>query len=136
MRLGLGFQRPQPSSKLLGLAFPSHEGAMLLDRRTLLVAAAASTVAGRSYAEREPERLKLWPGTPPGGGGPTGLQHEKDGMISNIAIPSFEVFAPARPNGAAMLIAAGGGLTGISQAEEAYPAARWLIDQGAMLEIG
>ncbi|WP_244471752.1 alpha/beta hydrolase [Methylobacterium sp. ARG-1] len=51
-------------------------------------------------------------------------------MISNIAAPTLEVFAPAQPNGTAMLIAAGGGLTGISQATEAYPAARWLTDQG------
>ncbi|WP_409568166.1 alpha/beta hydrolase [Methylobacterium sp. E-066] len=103
---------------------------MFLDRRALLLAVAASTLAGRSHADPAPQRLQLWPGTPPGGGGPTGPVHEKDGMISNIAIPILEVFAPARPNGAAMLIAAGGGLTGISQAEEAYPAARWLTDQG------
>lgn len=102
---------------------------MPLDRRTLL-AAAATTIAGTSRAEPVPERLRLWPGTPPGGGGPTGPLHERDGVITNVAEPFMETFVPARPNGTTMLVAVGGGLSGISQASEAYPAARWLTDLG------
>ncbi|MDE3744299.1 hypothetical protein [Methylobacterium radiotolerans] len=45
-------------------------------------------------------------------------------MITNVAASFLETFVPARPNGTAMLVAAGGGLSGISQASEAYPAAR------------
>jgi len=102
---------------------------MQLDRRTLLAAAAGSLV-GTAWAQPAPERIRLWLGAPPGSGGPTGPLREKDGVISNVAVPFLEAFVPAVPNGAAMLVAAGGGLTGISQASEAYPAARWLTDQG------
>ena len=102
----------------------------MLARRTLLIVAAAVPLIGSVRAEIVPERLRLWPGTPPGGGGPSGPQREKDGQISNVSTPILEVFAPTRPNGAAVLIAAGGGLIGISQTSEAYPVARWLTDQG------
>lgn len=102
----------------------------MLARRTLLLATAASALSDRAFADDAHRPLRLWPGNPPGGGGPAGPPREKDGMVSNIASPGLEVFVPTRPNGAAMLIAAGGGFTGISQTGEAYPAARWLIGQG------
>jgi acetyl esterase/lipase len=42
----------------------------------------------------------------------------------------LEVVIPVRPNGAAVLIAAGGGYRRIELAIEARPAAHWLADQG------
>lgn len=44
--------------------------------------------------------------------------------------PTLEVLCPSRPNGAAILIAAGGGYKRINMATEAMPAARWLIAHG------
>lgn len=42
----------------------------------------------------------------------------------------MEVFQPAKPNGAAVLVAAGGGYKRIEMKKEALSAARWLTDRG------
>jgi acetyl esterase/lipase len=77
------------------------------------------------------DQIKLWPNEPPGGGGPPGPPQRNDhGAVSNIATPFLEVFTPARPNGASVLIAAGGGYSRIENDKEAYPAAHWLTDLG------
>lgn len=52
------------------------------------------------------------------------------GCISNIAEPRLEVFQPQQPNGAAVLVAPGGGYTQISIAGEGVAAARWLNTLG------
>ena len=100
-----------------------------LDRRALLLGTAALLAAGPAAAG--PASIRLWPGTPPGGGGPSG-QPEIDGKgaVSGIAEPSLELFAPSRPNGTAMLVAGGGGYTRIEMEREARPAARWLAACG------
>ncbi|MFT4274969.1 MAG: alpha/beta hydrolase, partial [Rhodopseudomonas sp.] len=73
----------------------------------------------------------LWAGEPPGGGGPTGpLRLDDRGAVSNIAAPMLEVVRPARPNGAAMLVAGGGGYKRIEVGKEADPAAHWLAAHG------
>lgn len=75
--------------------------------------------------------MKLWPGHPYGGGGPSGpLRGIKWGCISNIVEPRLSVFRPKRANGAAVLIAPGGGYTQISIAGEGYPTAKWLNEHG------
>jgi acetyl esterase/lipase len=75
--------------------------------------------------------LPLWPGSPPGDGGPSGpVVENARGAISNIAVPSIEVFTPKTPNGIAMLVAGGGGYKRLSMRNEAHPAARWLNDRG------
>ncbi|WP_445682128.1 alpha/beta hydrolase [Radicibacter daui] len=77
------------------------------------------------------ESFPLWDGAPPGGGGPAGPAHmSAGGALSNVVTPSLEVFRPEKPNGTAMLIAAGGGYRRIEQHWEAYPAARWLAARG------
>jgi acetyl esterase/lipase len=78
-----------------------------------------------------PARLLLWNGQPPGGGGPTGpLERTAKGAVSRVAEPFLEVITPAKPNGSAALIAAGGGYKRIQMESEAYPAARWLAARG------
>lgn len=101
------------------------------DRRTLLLTLAAAAMASPARALGAPERVNLWPGTPPGGGGPTGPPKRDDsGAASNIAIPCFEAFIPEKPSGVAMLVAGGGGYARIGLVKEAYPAAYWLAAQG------
>jgi len=109
----------------------------MISRRNLL--AALSVLPLTSPSLMSPGRalaspaagLKLWPGSPPGGGGPLGAtQISAKGAASHIATPALEVFAPAQPNGQAVLIAAGGGYKRIEIANEAYPAAQWLNDRG------
>ena len=46
------------------------------------------------------------------------------------ATPSLRSLTPRQPNGAAVLVAGGGGYTYIDTANEAHPAAKWLTDQG------
>lgn len=103
----------------------------MLDRRSFMLGGAAVMLPTRLWAKALPDRLQLWPGEPPGGGGPAGALHENErGAVSNIAIPFLEVFAPQQPNGASVLVAAGGGYKRIERAKEGYPAAKWLVDQG------
>jgi acetyl esterase/lipase len=98
-------------------------------RRSFLLMAAALPAGLAAASSRE--EIGLWPHDPPGGGGPLGpTQREAGGAVRNIAAPRLEVFTPARPNGAAVLVAAGGGYTRIENDKEAYPAAGWLVDQG------
>ncbi|MCG0994554.1 hypothetical protein LHT11_04970 [Acetobacter indonesiensis] len=57
--------------------------------------------------------IPLWPAEPPGGGGPDEAlpMISPAGSISRIARPQLQVFRPARPNGAAVLVAGGGGVS-------------------------
>ncbi|WP_273728201.1 alpha/beta hydrolase [Brucella gallinifaecis] len=84
-----------------------------------------------SLAENHNQRISLWPDLPPGSGGPNGqIVTSAKGAVSNVSSPSLEVFAPDAPNGAAVIIAAGGGYKHIENGKEAYPAAKWLTDRG------
>lgn len=104
---------------------------LLIGRRFLLFAGAATFAASRFAAGAESPVIPLWPDEPPGGGGPVGPPHVgSDGAITGISTPSIEVVAPGHPNGAAVLIAAGGGYRRIQVNGEARPAARWLAARG------
>lgn len=81
------------------------------------------------------EEILLWPGTPPGNGKVTGEEKiggEGSGLgaVSNIATPRMRVYRPAVPNGAAVLVAGGGGYFRIQLKKESTPAAEWLRAQG------
>jgi acetyl esterase/lipase len=116
----------------IGIA-PKDRQAMIT-RRTLLLGAGAAMLAKGATAQvsgSASTSLSLWPAKPPGGGGPAGpTQVSKTGAVSQIAMPALEVIQPDRPNGAAMLVAAGGGYKRIQMGKEAQPAARWLADRG------
>ncbi|MEQ4512554.1 alpha/beta hydrolase [Dickeya zeae] len=108
-----------------------------MNRRGFLTAISTATVlltAGRvlgvSLAAPRP-RINLWGDTPPGGGGPFDPPHvSARGALSHIANPYLDVFAPEKPNGQAILVAAGGGYQRIEMGKEAWPAAAWLAAQG------
>lgn len=103
------------------------------DRRSVLLtlATAAITSASSADAVGAPERIPLWAGEPPGGGGPQGpIARDDSGAVSNIATPVLEVFVPGNPTGVAVLVAGGGGYTRIGIVKEAFPAAFWLVAQG------
>ncbi|MBM7045864.1 alpha/beta hydrolase [Rhizobium lusitanum] len=104
---------------------------MKIDRRSFLIATTLAMMSTRVRAASSDPSIPLWPGQPPGGGGPSGpSESDGKGAVSNIAVLSLEVFAPARANGASILIAAGGGYKRIEMEKEAYPAARWLTNRG------
>ena len=106
-------------------------------RRLLLALAAALLPALPLAAAAAPEReeIRLWPGTPPGAGSVTGEEKigaEGSGMgaISNVSVPRMRVYRPAVANGAAVLVAGGGGYFRIQLKKESTPAAEWLAAQG------
>lgn len=114
----------------------------MIARRDLLGAGAAlALLAGAGplapVAAGEPasEEILLWPGRPPGNGKVTGPEKiggpgSGYGAVSNISTPRMRVYRPARPNGAAVLVAGGGGYFRIQLWKESTPAAAWLAARG------
>jgi len=116
---------------------------MPLDRRTLLgLAAAAATPALAEPAASLPdptEVVPLWPGRPPGARrvlprelivdrvATSGFQ---DRYVTGIGAPLMTVFRPARPNGAALLIAPGGGYIRVVVDKESFEVGRRLAEAG------
>jgi acetyl esterase/lipase len=127
---------------------------MNLDRRTALLGTLAFGLAARAGAQTRPpatsdsphlaapeptETIDLWPGVAPGA--PTILPVEtvrerskdpayNDRYVFGISRPRMAVFRPARPNGAAVLIAPGGGYNWVVIDKEGYEMARWLAARG------
>ena len=113
----------------------------MIARRHLLAAGALlALVAGpvaTPLAAAEPgrEEILLWPGRPPGNGAVTGPEKIGGegagyGAVSNIATPRMRVYRPQVPNGAAVLVAGGGGYFRIQLWKESTPAAQWLQARG------
>lgn len=81
------------------------------------------------------EEILLWPGSPPGNGkvtGPEKIGGEGAGLgaVSNVAVPRMRVYRPTVANGAAVLVAGGGGYFRIQLKKESTPAAQWLQAHG------
>ncbi|WP_373488397.1 alpha/beta hydrolase, partial [Blastomonas sp.] len=112
----------------------------MIARRTLIGRSAAlallvSALPVLPLAAAAPEEILLWPGTPPGRGGVTGAEKIGEagagfGAVSNIATSRMRVYRPETPNGAAVLVAGGGGYFRIQLWKESTPAAQWLQAQG------
>lgn len=106
---------------------------------TVLVSSLVATQSGLLWAEVNHLPLKvipLWPGDPPGGGGPVGnMQTSASGAQSHIVTPILSVMTPEKPNGHAVLIAGGGGYKRIETGKESLPAAKWLVDRGYIAYI-
>jgi acetyl esterase/lipase len=99
-------------------------------RRSVLAALSLACLAPKSLLAAASSTIALWPSTPPGGGGPSGPVQQRGSGIRNIAVPTLEVFPADKPNGMAVLVAAGGGYRHIQNRNEALPAARWLNARG------
>ena len=114
----------------------------MIARRRLLEAgallalfASAGPLVPCAAAQATPEEIRLWPGRPPGKGqitGPEKVGSEGGGFgaVSNISTPRMRVYRPAVPNGAAVLVAGGGGYFRIQLWKESTPAAQWLQAHG------
>ncbi|SEO93571.1 Acetyl esterase/lipase [Luteibacter sp. UNC138MFCol5.1] len=113
---------------------------MTLVRAALLAAVVALACTGTAVADStvqpgKPVSYDLWPGPPPGGGGPSGPERVGQtgtgvGAVSNVSKPRIEVYKPASPNGAAVVIVGGGGYFRIGIGHEVMPTARWLAALG------
>jgi acetyl esterase/lipase len=109
-----------------------HAAALLA---LLALLAGAGPLVLVASAQNGPEEILLWPGTPPGNGSVTGPEKIGTGgaglgAVSNIATPRMRVYRPAQPNGAAVLVAGGGGYFRIQLWKESTPAAEWLQAHG------
>lgn len=115
----------------------------MIDRRRFIAASglAASAaglglgLAGAPAMADTLEEIPLWPGTPPGKGGPSGPEKiggegSGYGAVSNISTPRMKVYRPNHPNGKAVLVCGGGGYFRIQLWKESTPAARWLQNRG------
>jgi acetyl esterase/lipase len=110
----------------------------VIRRLALALAAAMALLAAPALAAGDAaarEEIRLWPGTPPGNGKVTGEEKiggEGSGLgaVSNVSVPRMRVYRPTVPNGAAVLVAGGGGYFRIQLKKESTPAAEWLAAQG------
>jgi len=104
----------------------------MITRRHFLLATGATVLSmttGKLFARDDV--IPLWPDDPPGGGGPSGLLNvNKYGSWTNIVSPAIQRFRPEKPNGEAVIVAAGGGYRFIGMGREAWPVARWLNANG------
>ncbi|GJD46198.1 hypothetical protein AFCDBAGC_4078 [Methylobacterium cerastii] len=128
---------------------------MGLDRRTLLAATAAAMAgqgAARAQGAVKPpgelvpalprtapgaqlQVIDLWPGDPPGGGegpDPNGYRFDETarGVITKVERPCLLVIRPDKPNGSAMIVAAGGGYRFIDIGNEGVPVGQMLTAVG------
>ncbi|RIA44575.1 acetyl esterase/lipase [Hephaestia caeni] len=122
---------------------------MTLDRRTLVLAGlAAPAIGGVARAQSSPpladlpgpdEEIDLWPGAAPGM--PAVPPREviidrskdhafQDRAVEHVARPRLGIFRAARPNGAALLIAPGGGYQRVVVDKEGNELGRWLSARG------
>ena len=124
---------------------------MTIDRRALLAAglAAPFATAAAHAAWTRPAGLTpdasipLWPS------GhlrlPVGLVEQvvqrsddpdaSDRMLQGITRPRLDIFRPAKPNGAAVILAPGGGYRYVVIDKEGYELARWLKDRGVTVYV-
>lgn len=123
----------------------------MIDRRTALAALAGgaaltgldlpppATPGERLRVPDPTETIELWPHGAPGA--PATLPVETvversrdpalpDRAVTGIARPRLVVFRPARPNGAALLVAPGGGYARVVLDKEGYEMGRWLSARG------
>lgn len=114
----------------------------LFSRSAALLAASAAVPV---LAEQTQEVMPLWPGDPPGGEGvtvqelvvernkdPAGL---KDRYVRHVRRPTLTVFRPARPNGASLLMAPGGGYKWVVMDKEGYECAARFAKAGVTVSV-
>ena len=92
-------------------------------RRSVLVGMGLlPSVGAAAAAAQAPETLRLWPGRPPGAPSPLPAERNaprgadpRERIITHVADPTLTVHRPAQANGAAMIVAQGGGYVRIAQ---------------------
>ena len=125
---------------------------MTLDRRHLLAAGLALPLAARAAQAAVPTRpadvapdasIALWPeghlAVPPGLVERVVQRSDdaqaSDRMLEHITRPRLDIFKPAKPNGAAVVLAPGGGYRYVVIDKEGYELARWLTARGVTVYV-
>lgn len=124
---------------------------MALGRRALLTASLALPFASgaaqaawtRPTGVAPDASIALWPDghiQPPSGLVEQVVQRSddpkaSDRMLQGITRPRLDIFRPAKPNGAAVILAPGGGYRYVVIDKEGYELARWLKDRGVTVYV-
>lgn len=107
-------------------------------KTTLLLIAGACLVSS-AFAAPEPVTLKLWPDGPPSAMAPKSAATVKliqsyggtnATRLSDVTDPTLTVYRPAKPNGASVIVAPGGGFMFLSWAHEGTQTCEWLNSIG------
>jgi len=124
---------------------------MTMGRREMLTAglalplasAAAATTWTRPAGFAPDASIPLWPDghiKPPPGLAEKVVQRSddpnaSDRMLQGITRPRLDIFRAARPNGAAVILAPGGGYRYVVIDKEGYELARWLRERGVTVYV-
>ena len=87
-------------------------------------------------ADNSAEAIRLYDGPAPGSEDWTHAERAyfseifNTEVVTNVVVPTLTPFPVARPNGAAVIIAPGGGFHALSINSEGYDVARWLNERG------
>jgi acetyl esterase/lipase len=118
--------------------------AMLTASLALPFASAAAKEAWTRPADLTPDAsIALWPEghiKPPSGLVEQVVQRSNDPdasdrMLQDITRPRLDIFRPAKPNGAAVILAPGGGYRYVVIDKEGYELARWLRERGVTVYV-
>jgi len=118
--------------------------AMLTASLALPFASAAAKEAWTRPAALTPDAsIALWPEghiKPPSGLVEQVIQRSNDPdasdrMLQGITRPRLDIFRPAKPNGAAVILAPGGGYRYVVIDKEGYELARWLRERGVTVYV-
>ncbi len=118
--------------------------ALLAGSLALPFASAAAREAWTRPAGLAPDKsIALWPAghlTPPAGLVERTVQRSddpqaSDRMLEHITWPRLDIFRPAKPNGAAVILAPGGGYRYVVVDKEGYELARWLTARGVTVYV-
>jgi acetyl esterase/lipase len=112
-------------------------------RRTLLTATGLAA-AGPALAAA-PRVIPIWPNGPPGGEGVSVTEAVvernpppnplRDRYVKHVRTPTLTVFAPARPNGASLLMTPGGGYKWVVMDKEGYECAERFAAAGVTVYV-
>jgi len=124
---------------------------MTVDRRALLTAGLALPFASAAAREAWTRPAGLKPDAsialrpeghirPPAGLVEAVVQRSddpkaSDRMLQGITRPRLDIFRPAKPNGAAVILAPGGGYRYVVVDKEGYELARWLRERGVTVYV-
>lgn len=75
--------------------------------------------------------LPLWPAAAPGAPQPpAGSEKSAGGRFSEVEVPQFVLYRPAKPNGTTVVVMPGGGYVFSSFSNEGWPIGEWLAAHG------
>lgn len=113
--------------------------------RLLFAAFAVVALGAASPAGPHTAQIAIWPGAAPGGERATAREEVverrktpdalQDRIIRGVVTPTLVVFRPARPNGAAILMAPGGGYAWVVMDKEGYEAAELFAAKGVTVFV-